>query len=148
MRDATDRWIITLLQEGVPICDRPFAAAAASIGIAETDLIERLRHLVAAGVLSRFGPIYDAERFGGHTTLAAMAVPPEQVETVATIVNAFPETAHNYLRDHHLSMWFVVSAESRDRVAAILTEIQTQTSLAVHDLPKLREFKLHLRLEA
>lgn len=148
MHDAIDRMIITELQEGVPICDRPFAAAAASLGIDEEDLIARLRRLIGAGMLSRFGPMYDAERLGGHTTLAAMAVPPERTEAVAAIINAFPETAHNYRRDHRLSIWFVVSAESRERATAVLAEIEARTGIAVHDLPKLREFKLRLRLEA
>lgn len=146
--DQIDRAVVNRLQEGFPIAERPFAVVAAELGIDEEDLLTRLRRLRTGGVLSRFGPLYNAERLGGHTTLAALAVPPERVEEVAAVVNAFPEVAHNYLRDHALSMWFVVTAESRARVAAVLTEVQARTGLAVHDLPKLREFHLRLRLEA
>ncbi len=148
MLDDTDRLIVNQLQTGFPIAERPFAVVAAMLGLDEEELIARLQRLRADRVLSRFGPLYNAERLGCHTTLAAMAVPPERVDDVAGIVNAFPEVAHNYLRDHTLSMWFVVSAEAPARVAAILGEIQARTGIAVHDLPKLREFHLNLRLEA
>ena len=148
MLDATDRLIVNHLQAGFPIAERPFAVVAAMLDLDEEELIARLQRLRADGVLSRFGPLYNAERLGGHTTLAAMAVPADRVDAVAAVVNAFPEVAHNYLRDHALSMWFVVSAESAARVGAVLTEIQARTGIPVHDLPKLREFHLRLRLDA
>ncbi len=148
MIDDTDRLIINQMQGDFPLTERPFAVVAATLGLDEADLITRLERLLADGVLSRFGPMFDAERLGGHTTLAAMAVPAERVDEVAAAVNAFPEVAHNYLRDHTLSMWFVISAESPARVAEVLTEVQAATGLPVHDMPKLCEFRLHLRLEA
>ena len=41
----------------------------------EIELIARLERLVGERVLSRFGPMYDAEKMGGAVTLCAMAVP-------------------------------------------------------------------------
>lgn len=146
--DALDRRIVNALQGGFPVCERPFAEAAAGLGIAETVLIERLRNLVQSGVLSRFGPLYDAERMGGAVTLAAMAVPPDRFDDVAATVNAFPEVAHNYARDHALNMWFVVAAERPERIAEVTQEIAAATGLAVHDMPKLEEYFLELKLVA
>lgn len=146
--DAIDRAIINTLQGGFPIGERPFAEAARSIGIGEAELIERLAALRAAGVLSRFGPMYNADRFGGHNTLVAMRVPDERFDDVAAVVNSFPEVAHNYARAHALNMWFVVAADSRDRVDQVLTEVQERTGLPVYDMPKVREFHVGLRVEA
>lgn len=146
--DDSDRAIINALQGGFPICERPFAWMAARLGLDEAELIERLGRLRRDGVLSRFGPMYNADRFGGHNTLVAMAVPEERFDEVAAIVNAFPEVAHNYARAHELNMWFVVAAESRERVDGVLTEVQARTGLPVYDMPKLREFHVGLRLEA
>ncbi|MGE5475340.1 MAG: AsnC family transcriptional regulator [Bacteroidales bacterium] len=148
MIDATDRAIINALQGGFPLSRTPFADAAAGLGLAEAELIERIRALRAAGVLSRFGPMYNADRFGGHNTLAAMAVPAERFDAVAALVNGYAEVAHNYQRDHVLNMWFVVAAESRDRVDEVLTEVQARTGLPVYDMPKQREFHVRLRVEA
>lgn len=146
--DALDRRIVNALQGGFPVCERPFAEAAAGLGIAESLLIERLQKMVEQGTLSRFGPLYDAERMGGAVTLAAMAVPEDRFDDVAAIVNACPEVAHNYARDHALNMWFVVAAERADRIAAVIDEIATATGLTVHNMPKLEEYFLELKLVA
>jgi DNA-binding Lrp family transcriptional regulator len=148
MIDDTDRAIINALQGGFPVSRRPFAEAAAPLGLSENELIARIAALRAAGVLSRFGPMVNADRFGGHNTLAALAVPIERFEEVAATVNSFPEVAHNYARDHALNMWFVVAAESRAHAETVLTAIAAATGLEVHDMPKLREFHVGLRIEA
>ncbi len=146
--DEIDRRLINDLQGGLPIARRPFAEIAARVGLPEGDVIARLQRLLDQRILSRFGPLYDAERLGGGLTLAAMAVPRERFDEVAAIVNAFPEVAHNYERDHTLNMWFVVATERPERVAQVLTEIRQATGLAVLDLPKVEEFFLNLRLSA
>lgn len=148
MMDDTDRAIINALQGGFPLSRRPFAEAAAPLGLTEAELIARIGRLLEAGVLSRFGPMMNADRFGGHNTLVAMAVPAERFDEVAALINAYPEVAHNYARDHALNMWFVVAAESRTRVDEVLAEIEHLSGLAVHDMPKIREFHIGLRVEA
>ncbi|MEM7221814.1 MAG: Lrp/AsnC family transcriptional regulator [Pseudomonadota bacterium] len=148
MMDERDRRIINALHGGFPVCPRPYAKVAATLGLEEDELIARLEALVASGVLSRFGPLVDAERLGGAVTLAAMAVPEAEFETVAEIVNAFPEVAHNYARTHRLNMWFVVASEMPKRIAEVIAEIERVTGLKVHDLPKEEEYFLELRLSA
>ena len=146
--DATDRRIVNELHGGFPISARPYADVAARLDLSEVELIERLERLLEARTLSRFGPLYDAERMGGGLTLAAMQVPMERFEAVAEIVNGFPEVAHNYERDHALNMWFVVATERPERVGAVLKEIEAATGLPVVDLPKQEEYFLELRLTA
>ena len=74
--EELDRTIVNGLKNGFPICDRPYAAVAAELGIDEQELIERLQRLLEQGTLSRFGPMYHAERMGGALTLCAMKIPP------------------------------------------------------------------------
>lgn len=148
MLDATDRAIVNRLQDGFPVCERPYAAVARELGVEEADLIARLERLLADGVLSRFGPMYHAERLGGGLTLAAMAVPEDRFDAVAETVNAFPEVAHNYARDHVLNMWFVLATETPDQIAGTIAEIEARTGIAVHDMPKIEEFFVGLRFEA
>jgi len=146
--DALDRRIVNTLQGGLPIAPRPYAMAAEHLGIAEAELIARLERLLGDGSLSRFGPLYDAERLGGAVTLAAMTVPAARFEEVAGVVNAFPEVAHNYARDHRLNMWFVVATDDPARIADVLRDIAQATGLDVVDLPKLEEYFLELKLQA
>lgn len=145
--DATDRNIINALQGGFPVSEAPFAEAAMQLDLDENALIERINGMLNDGTLTRFGPLFDAEAMGGAVTLSAMAVPEEEFERVAEIVNEHPEVAHNYEREHRLNMWFVVAAESRNVIDRVLAEIEEQTGLTVHDMPKEKEFFIGLRLE-
>lgn len=144
--DATDRRIVDTLQGGFPVCERPFAAAAAPLGLAEQALIDRIDGLLADGTLTRFGPLFDAEKLGGAFTLAAMEVPAERFDEVAAIVNALPEVAHNYAREHALNMWFVVATATPAGIDEVLARIEQATGLPVLAFPKEREYFVALNL--
>ena len=146
--DDTDRAILNRLQDGVPVSERPFAGIAAELGLDEADLIARIQAQRTDGVLSRFGPLYHAERMGGALTLAAMQVPADDFDRVAGLVNAFPEVAHNYARDHVLNMWFVIATETPERQGEVIAEIERLTGLRVRNMPKLTEYHLNLRFPA
>jgi len=146
--DTLDRRIINELQGGFPLGERPYAEVAARLGTDEPELLHRLEQLLANGTLSRFGPMYHAERLGGALTLAAMQVPESDFERVAALVNAHPEVAHNYAREHHLNMWFVLATETPARVAEVIADIERETGLQVYNLPKIEEFYVGLRFEA
>ena len=56
--NGVDAALVGGLHDGFPLCDRPFAEVGRALGVAEDELIERLRGLVACGALARFGPLY------------------------------------------------------------------------------------------
>ncbi|NQU60624.1 MAG: Lrp/AsnC family transcriptional regulator [Rhodospirillales bacterium] len=146
--DEIDRRIINDLQEDFPISERPYKDAAESLGLAESDLISRLERLCGDGTLNRFGPLFNAERFGGAVTLAAIRVPEDRFEEVAEQVNRRPEISQNYARDDDLNMWFVIATETPGRIAKVIAEIEHETGLEVIDLPKIEEFYIGLRFQA
>lgn len=145
--DAMDRKVINSLQGDFPVCERPFAAVAEQLGITEDECIARIGDMLWTGTLSRFGPMFDAERMGGAFTLAAMTVPEKDFDRIADIVNKFPQVAHNYEREHKLNMWFVLAAEAPEDIPRIIARIESQTGLKVYDFPRLREFHIGLRLD-
>lgn len=144
--NPVDRDIVNGLQGGFPVSAEPFADAAVTLGISEDDLISRVKSLCERGVLSRFGPMINAERLGGDVTLAALSVPDEDFDRVSDLVNAHPEVAHNYARDHHLNMWFVLSVEHGDRIPNVIDEIEQETGLHVYPMPKLEEFFVEFKV--
>jgi DNA-binding Lrp family transcriptional regulator len=146
--DAIDRMIVDTLQVGLDVVEFPFARCASLLGMTEDALVERVGRLLEAGVLTRFGPMYDAEALGGLFTLAALRVPKAELERVARLVNAHPEVAHNYEREHEYNMWFVVAAEKPDEVARVLADIESETGCEVLNLPRLEEYHLRLQLDA
>ena len=146
--DATDRALINRLHGGFPVCDRPFAAVGAEMGLDESEVIERIAALRESGTLTRFGPLFDATALGGAFTLCAMTVPRERFEEVAEIVDARIEVAHNYEREHALNMWFVLGTETPEAIERAIADIEEATGLEVLNLPKLDEYFLELRLSA
>ena len=144
--DDADRRIVNRLQDGLPLVERPYAAVAAELDLSEGELLYRLERLLEDGVLSRFGPMYHAERLGGGLTLAALEVPEADYERVTAAVNAFPEVAHNYRREHRLNMWFVLATETPERIGETIEAIEAATGLAVFNMPKQEEFHVRLHL--
>jgi len=146
--DATDRAIINALQGGFPLSDEPYREVAASLGLEEGQLLERLRRLLEQRVLTRFGPMYQVERMGGAFVLAALKVPEADYERIAAIVNALPEVAHNYRREHALNMWFVLATETPEGIARAVAAIEAATGLTVFAFPKEREYFVEMKLHA
>jgi hypothetical protein len=53
-----------------------------------------------------------------------------------TLVNALPEVAHNYERQHKLNMWFVLACEKPDQIAEAAARIEGETGLKVLRFPE------------
>lgn len=146
--DATDRALINVLQGDFPLSRQPFAEVGKRFGLAGQQVIERLQRLLDARVLTRFGPMFQIERIGGAFCLAAMQVSEADFERVTAAVNAFPEVAHNYRREHALNMWFVLATETPEGIEATAACIETATGLPVFLFPKEREYFVEMKLEA
>lgn len=146
--DEIDRQVINSLQGGFPICEWPFLEAARGLGLLEQELIARIEKLFKAGVLTRFGPLFNADRLGGANILAAMSLPENDFDRVAAFVNAQPEIAHNYRRAHALNLWFVGAAETPEKVEATFQYIESVTTYPIYRFPKEREFFVELKLKA
>jgi len=144
--DSVDARLVNCLQEGLPVCPRPFDDIAASLELSVDELLSRIQRLLDDRVLTRFGPMFNAENLGGALSLCAMQVPLERYDEVAELVNAFPEVAHNYERDHLLNMWFVIATERPEQAAAVIMEIEQATECRVYDMPKQEEFYIGLKL--
>lgn len=146
--DALDRAIINRLQGGFPLCERPYAAVAEQLGSSEDEVLARVERLLRDRVLTRFGPMFHAERLGGGLSLVAMKIPPGDFEQVAEIVNAMPEVAHNYAREHAFNMWFVLATETPEGQREALDRIERETGFPVYAMPKIREYFVELKLHA
>ena len=143
-----DRKLVNRLQDDLPTIPRPFAPLAEELGLSEEALLERVQALRESGVLTRFGPFFDAAAMGGAFFLCAMAVPEERFDEVTEAVNAHAEVAHNYARQHKLNMWFVLATETPEGIEATGQAIEAETGLKVHLFPKLQEFFVGFRVQA
>jgi DNA-binding Lrp family transcriptional regulator len=80
----------------------------------------------------------------GVSTLAAMSVPPAELERVAGIISGFPEVNHNYEREHELNLWFVATAPDAARLQQVLDDIAARSGGEVLSFPMLEDYHIDL----
>lgn len=142
--DEFDRLLINRLQHGLTLVRHPWEALAEELGSTSEGLRERVQALLDDGTLTRFGPMFDIDRLGGAFTLAALSVPEARFDEVAAQLEAMPEVAHNYRREHRWNMWFVLGCETPQGIAESIARIEAKTGLAVLNLPKEETFHVGL----
>ncbi len=130
-------------QRGFPLAECPYGVLAGALDCSEERVLDTLGDLRARGHVSRIGAVFRPHVLG-WSTLAAVAAPPEQMEAVARVIDAYPEVNHNYEREHAYNLWFVLTAATRERVEAVLADIHRQTGLPPLDLPMLADFHIDL----
>ncbi|ELY89469.1 AsnC family transcriptional regulator [Natrialba hulunbeirensis JCM 10989] len=141
--DDVDAALIDGYQSGFPIEERPFQRVAGNLGIEADDAVDRVRALMDAGIVRRFGAVLNPPVIGS-STLAAVKAPEDRFDEVAATINDYRQVNHNYARDHEWNMWFVVTAGSQATRDAILTEIEEKTGCTVLTLPMLTDYYIDL----
>jgi DNA-binding Lrp family transcriptional regulator len=141
--NALELRLLNDFQRDFPLCAQPYAALAAQLGSDEPTILDTLQRLHHDGCLSRIGAVFAPRRVGA-STLAALAVPPEQLENIADRVSAYPEVNHNYEREHRFNLWFVVTASDAQQLERVLRDIKTGTGCQLIVLPLLEEFHIDL----
>lgn len=138
--------LLNVWQRGFPLCDEPFAAVGATLGLSGLQVLQAYRQCAREGVLSRIGAVF-APGSGGASTLAAMAVPTERLEAVAAIVSAHPGVNHNYERENARNLWFVMTGASTAQVEQSIALLESDTGLPVLRLPMLRPYRIDLAFD-
>ena len=110
-----DLRLLNDFQRDFPLEAAPFGVIAGRLGISEAEVLEALVRLQACGKVSRVGAVFRPHSVGS-STLAALAVPAEQIDAVAQLVSSYAEVNHNYEREHRYNLWFVVTAPDEARV--------------------------------
>ncbi|PVV16655.1 MAG: AsnC family protein [gamma proteobacterium symbiont of Ctena orbiculata] len=141
--NALERRLLNDFQDGFPLTPRPFRTIAERVGSTESEVMTTLHNLQSHRLISRVGPVFRPNRVGA-STLAAMEVPAQRLESVADIVSSYAEVNHNYEREHQLNLWFVVTAADRAGLDRVLREIEKRSGLEVIDLPMIEDFYINL----
>lgn len=130
-------------QRGFPLVDEPFAAIGARCGVEARQVLEGYRELMRDAAMSRIGGVWNAGA-GGAALLCALAVPEHRLDAVAQNVSAFPGVNHNYEREHHYNLWFVITGRSAGDVARAVDEIEAATGCAGLRLRMQRAYRIDL----
>ncbi len=143
--DDLDKAILNQIQSFFPITPRPYQAVGELLGLTEAEVVARVQRLVDDGVIRRIGANFNSRQLGYTSTLCAAHVPLDQIDRFIDVVNRYPGVTHNYLRRHHLNIWFTLIAESTDRISEILQEMAQQSGVAeIYSFPAKRIFKIQV----
>lgn len=143
MSEALELRLLNEFQRDFPLCPEPFVELARELETDEVELLLSLRHLQEEGIVSRLGAVFSPRRIGA-STLAALAIPPENLDAIADDISAYPEVNHNYERENHWNLWLVATAPSSEHLDQVLTEIARQAKSPLIRLPLLEEFHIDL----
>ncbi|MCK5387202.1 MAG: Lrp/AsnC family transcriptional regulator [Gammaproteobacteria bacterium] len=145
MQSLTDieMHILNDFQHGFPLVPRPYQALAEKLGTSEEVIIDTLSKLKQEGFVSRIGAVFRANSIGA-STLAAMSVPEDEIETIAAMINEYSEVNHNYKREHHFNLWFVLTASDEHVLNSVLDDIEQKTKYSVMYLPMIEDFHIDL----
>jgi len=139
--DDLDRRLLGVIQEHFPIDERPYLQIARQIGSTQVEVLDRMKALVDRGIIRDISPVFDLQKLGYCSTLAALDVPAERLDEVTRIVNAREEVTHNYLREGEPNLWFTVIAESPEALQRVLDEIAREAGCGpVANFPAQRKF--------
>lgn len=130
-------------QHNFPLSATPYADIAERLGVSESQILELLRELDKKGILSRVGAVFRPNRVG-VSTLAAMAVPEHKLQEVADIISSYSAVNHNYEREHHFNLWFVVTAENSQQLDKVLLDMEAKTDIRIMSLPMEKDYHIDL----
>ena len=141
--NALEKHLLNDFQHGFPLVSHPYEEIAKKLGTSEDIIIESLAQLKQHGFISRVGAVFRANSIGA-STLAAISVPEDKLESVAAIVNEYSEVNHNYKREHHFNLWFVLTASDEHELNTVLDDIEKRTGYSVMYLPMVEDFHIDL----
>jgi DNA-binding Lrp family transcriptional regulator len=143
--------LLNLIQQQVPLVERPFAALGEKLGLSETDVLQALRELKEGGrpIIRQISAIFDTKALGYRSSLVAAKVPEEKLEQAAEVINAHPGVSHNYKRNHDYNLWYTLAVPPDSKLGLERTvEILHRDSSALQTrlMPTLRLFKIGVKL--
>lgn len=133
-------------QQDFPLTPTPYKDIASLLGVTEDDVLLAFNQLANEQFISRIGSII-APNHIGVSTLVAMAVPNEQLQAVADMVNRYPEVNHNYERENRFNLWFVLIAKDDKNLQSVIERIETKSGFKAMQLPLLADYFINLGFE-
>ncbi|WP_187428081.1 hypothetical protein ROLI_002020 [Roseobacter fucihabitans] len=103
---SQDRALITACQAGLPLVAQPYAQIAETLGIQETDVMERLDELLAQGIIRRVGIAPNHYKLGMSANgMTVWDIDDAEAKELGALVGAMEDVTHCYLRPRKRPVW-------------------------------------------
>ncbi|HWU40226.1 MAG TPA: AsnC family transcriptional regulator [Candidatus Acidoferrum sp.] len=146
--DDLDKRLLNVIQADFPLASRPFQVLGERLGLTEDEVIHRIAALKARRIIRQISAIFDTRSLGYKSSLVAMRVQPERLETAAAVVNGHPGVSHNYERNHVFNLWFTLAVPPTSDLEWTVEHLHAMAGAdSTRTLPTLRLFKIGLQLD-
>ena len=115
--------LLNIMQDEVPLVDRPYKALGEKIELSEENVVARIGKLKADKVLRQVSTIFDTRSLGYQSSLVACKAPEGKADQVAEVLNQHPGVSHNYARKHDFNIWFTIAVPGN-------SSLQVRTSMS------------------
>ena len=146
--DEKSKLLLNLMQDEVPLVERPYKALGERIELSEDEVLERIRALKDGKILRQISTIFDTRSLGYQSSLVACKAPEGKADQVAEILNQHPGVSHNYARKHDFNIWFTIAVPGNSSLQAhmdVLADLSGAESIRL--MPTLRLFKIGMKLD-
>lgn len=104
--DATDRAIVLATQAGLPLEPRPYHRIADEVGVSAEEVLDRLRRMLAEGVIRRIGAVPNHYELGYRANgMSVWDVDDARAEELGRAVGGLDGVSHCYLRPRRPPHW-------------------------------------------
>jgi len=146
--DKLDTEILNEIQWTFPLVSKPFDEMAKKFGISSDEVKTRLVQLKRKGVLRQLSAIFDTRKLGYTSSLVAMEIDPDKLESVAHQINRHPGVSHNYEREHEFNLWFTLAVPPGTDLEKELGKFSKLDGIKkTRMLPTLQLFKIGVKLD-
>lgn len=127
--DKIDRELISFIQNGLPITERPYVEVSNRLGTSEEDIINRIVTLKEKGLIKRFGVVVRHHELGyKENAMIVWNVPDNEVDEVGAKIKSFPFITLCYRRARQLPEWpynlfCMIHGKSRENVMQLLQDM-------------------------
>mgnify|MGYP000022798230 FL=1 len=146
MLSSLHKQLLNDFQQDLPLSATPYQDVADSLGVAEDEVLDAFKELQDQQFIARIGSVI-APNLIGTSSLVAMSVPENHLQSVAEIINQYPEVNHNYERDNRFNLWFVLVAKDSESLQQVMTDMELQTGYKMLYLPLLADYFINLGFE-
>lgn len=141
---------LAVVQEGFPLCIRPFLELATRLNSTEEEAIELYSQLKEEKIIRQTSAILDTKRLGYLSSLVAFQVDEAELDHAAAFISTHPGVSHNYKRAHAYNLWFTIavppdSALGLEHTVDLLARKVRATQSML--LPTLKMFKISVKLD-
>ncbi|MBI5043624.1 MAG: Lrp/AsnC family transcriptional regulator [Nitrospirae bacterium] len=143
----TEKWIIRIIQDDMPVAEQPYKVIADHLGISEAEVIAKIKEFRKKGYIRRFGATLRHREAGiSANGMGIWIVPKEDAERIGKIMASFKEVTHCYERptfpDWPYNLYTMIHGKTREDCEAVAKKISE--AIGIQDYKLLystKEFK-------